>query len=207
MGAGFFWERKNPSIVPLNRVGTKVTRPSSSVCPSTVTEIPEWKMAEYLDVLTYFSTDTPLNSKKDNSSKSTISPFTRTSTNPRPFKWIYVNVTEEEWMSSHNALRFKVIYQEFRDFIIQLRHLSKTEQHGGVRERKYTVRNSQLSRTWRKRRDGWIVSKFFKNLRFWHWQVCPWVILQGIFVCYWLRLSDIFLVLAFYDSILVLRRK
>ena len=38
-------------------------------------------------------------------------------------------------MSSHNALRFKVIYQDFRDVIIQLRRLSKTEQHGGVRER------------------------------------------------------------------------
>ena len=131
-----FESARNPSIVPLNIVGTNVTRPSSSVCPSTVTEIPEWKMAEYLDVLTYFSTDTPLNSKKDNSSKSTISAFTRTSTSPRPFKWIYVKVTEEEWMSSHNALRFKVIYQDFRDVIIQLRRLSKTEQHGGVRERK-----------------------------------------------------------------------
>ena len=39
-------------------------------------------------------------------------------------------------MSSHNALRFKVIYQDFRDVIIQLRGLGKTEQHGVVRERK-----------------------------------------------------------------------
>ena len=39
-------------------------------------------------------------------------------------------VPEEEWTSSHNALRFKVIYQHFRDVIIRLRRLNKSEQHG-----------------------------------------------------------------------------
>ena len=38
--------------------------------------------------------------------------------------------SEEEWTSSHNALRFKVIYQDFRDVIIRLRRLNKSEQHG-----------------------------------------------------------------------------
>ena len=37
---------------------------------------------------------------------------------------------EKEWTSSHNALRFKVIYQDFRDVIIRLRRLNKSEQHG-----------------------------------------------------------------------------
>ena len=33
-------------------------------------------------------------------------------------------------MSSHNALRFKLIYQDFRDVIIRLRRLNKSEHHG-----------------------------------------------------------------------------
>ena len=44
-----------------------------------------------MEVLTYCNTDTPLNSKRESSSKMTASPFTNTSTNPRPFNWIWVN--------------------------------------------------------------------------------------------------------------------
>ena len=33
-------------------------------------------------------------------------------------------------MSSHNALRFEVIYKDFRDVIIRFRRLNKSQQHG-----------------------------------------------------------------------------
>ena len=39
---------------------------------------------------------------------------------------------EEEWTSSHNALRFTLIYQNFGDVIIWFGRLHWTSQHGGV---------------------------------------------------------------------------
>ena len=62
-------------------------------------------------------------------------------------------------MSSHNALRFKLSSRHH-----SAQALNKSEQHGGVRECKYAVRNSQLSEIRYISKDDYFIRPFGQDV-------------------------------------------